>query len=456
MNRIVVGMLQAVGFITVSTTLEYLLWKIISVAAVRKEYMWLLKVSSLLRVIFILVPIEAVMYFGFLIMKYYFLCSDAIPFEFYAGGRFIPMSILLAVWGFGFIKCRISERNMFKRYAQTAEFGIPMPEKYLAIYKEECKKLKLKTCPEIQINKYAASPCVIQYKGRDIIQFPNSEIGEEEFRAICSHELYHVKHHDNQWKRMASWVESISWFNPIAWLIAAELSFWIEVSRDAEAVEHNGIPAMRYYRYIVKYMKNERLPFVLSAAAGTNQLLKRREIVMKLSGGRRLYSRIGMGLIFALFVIGSAMTTYAGIETMRVGTVNIYEGLADEEKIIEFDPDTEYVEDTEDIDVSEYMSLNPLTRAQSLTWTIYDNDRVESVEIYIKAGQKLKLAGFADTDNIAFKYGYTSHVKDWYCLATSSFSHDFVIEESGYYSIYFRNLSAFKFLTVHFMYDVYD
>lgn len=176
---------------------------------------------------------------------------------------------------------------------------------------------------------------------------------------------------------------------------------------------------------------------------------------MKLGSRRRLCTRFGTGVILALFTFGSAVTTYAGIDTMQMGMLNIYEGLADQEKVAEFDPDIEYVEDTEDIDVSEYMDLNPLTREGVLTWTILRNNRVESVEVYIEAGQKLKLAGFADTDDITFKYGYTSHRKDWYCMATSSFSHDFVIEESGYYSVYFRNLSTSRHLTVHFMYDVY-
>lgn len=113
----------------------------------------------------------------------------------------------------------------------------------------------------------------------------------------------------------------------------------------------------------------------------------------------------------------------------------------------------EYSEPTTEIPYM-VMDLNLLNRAAQLTWTVLPNDRLESTAIYVEAGQCLSISGVGNPSNVAFKYGYTNHNTDWYCMGQDSFHYSFPVETSGYYQIYFRNMSALRSVTVTFVYGI--
>ncbi len=115
----------------------------------------------------------------------------------------------------------------------------------------------------------------------------------------------------------------------------------------------------------------------------------------------------------------------------------------------------EYAEPTTELPDG-ILDLNLRERVTRLEWTILPNNRLESVPMYIEAGQQLRLSGAVRSDGtINFRFGYTDHNTDHYVVGDETFGHAFTIQESGYYNIFFRNY-AWNNLSVYFMYGIYD
>lgn len=458
MSALLTGLIQIVLFITAAITLEYLLWKLISKGTGYRQFIWIFYLMLLLSTILVLVPLELICYAVFIAGKNLVLGERSFPYEiFYPREVHIAILIAAAIWCIGFLSVYSSSGKVYGHFRQSIREGIPVSGSLQTIFQKECLLLKPSDQPIIQLNKYVKSPRVIHWKKQDVIQFPLDEIDSESFRMICRHELLHVRHRDYLWRKIVRIVVCISWFNPMVWLLAKELDFWMDVCRDAEVIDSGIVSAEEYYLKIAEYMngnngKTDFTSLSFAAANNQNQLLRRRDIVMRLNHRRRFLTNFGTGIILSAFVIGSAVTAYAGIDIMQYGTLKMYETVVNEENKV-YEPNIEYTEDTTEF-VTEYMSLNPLTRAEVLHWTVLRHNRLESVAFHIEAGQILRLAGFADPSDVNFKFGYTDHNTDHYCIANDSFAYSFTVEETGDYHIFFRNLSATKNLNVTIMFEI--
>lgn len=158
-----------------------------------------------------------------------------------------------------------------------------------------------------------------------------------------------------------------------------------------------------------------------------------------------LAAKIAVGVMSAALALSSSAMAFAE-EQENAGNLLFADNCEECVEYTEPTPEPAYA----------MLNLNPLERATQLRWTVLADDRLESVPMYIEAGQYLQIAGDADPDDVSFKYGYTNHNTDWYCWGQDSFSHTFQIKNSGYYHIYFRNTALFKNVSINFIFGVSD
>lgn len=158
-----------------------------------------------------------------------------------------------------------------------------------------------------------------------------------------------------------------------------------------------------------------------------------------------LAAKIAVGVMSAALALSSSAMAFAE-EQGNAGNLLLADNGEECVEYTEATPEPAYA----------MMNLNPLERVTQLRWTVLADNRLESVPMYIEAGQYLQMAGAADPSDVSFKYGYTNHNTDWYCWGQGSFGHTFQIATSGYYHIYFRNTALFKNVSINFIYAVTD
>ena len=277
---------------------------------------------------------------------------------------------------------------------------------------------------------------------------------------VCRHELCHVRHKDCRVSRLVSRLLSLSWFNGSSKDLAGELDMWMDICRDVEVISFGDVDSETYYGYLAEnirrllgeeeYLSGGRMQF-----ARENSLLYRREIVMShFSGKKKLITGIRLAVLTGVFVVASVGATFAGMETTRRGYVRLYEkALKQAMEAEELEEAAEYEEATTE---TPYMivSMNPNARLATLTWTVICDDRMESVSIHMKKGQTLTMAGIGSPSSVSFKYGYTDHVTDHYCIGQGGYTHDFKITATNDYSLYIRNQALFTNLTITISYDI--
>lgn len=448
-------------FNLISGCLEFGIWKITVKRAARRVRFKPDFGILLLSVATLMVPMNSLLYVMWVLAKTLILGEMTYPYEMRLPGalRFV-VPVLMVIWIFGIIGRFTGMARSDRRLRQGTRFGEPLPELYEHIFEQEYKRLGIKEGVKIQKNRYVKSPYVFYSRGCYYVQFPAELPDEEEFRVVCRHELCHVRHKDCRVSRLVSRLLSLSWFNGSSKDLAGELDMWMDICRDVEVISFGDVDSETYYGYLAEnirrllgeeeYLSGGRMQF-----ARENSLLYGREIVMShFSGKKKLITGIRLAVLTGVFVVASVGATFAGMETTRRGYVRLYEkALKQAMEAEELEEAAEYEEATTE---TPYMivSMNPNARLATLTWTVICDDRMESVSIHMKKGQTLTMAGIGSPSSVSFKYGYTDHVTDHYCIGQGGYTHDFKITATNDYSLYIRNQALFTNLTITISYDI--
>lgn len=460
MRSIAIVIISMLLFNAIFGCLEFGLWKLTSRWTKRFESLQYACGLLMLSVITLLVPANFIGYMSWIAGKNLVFGEKTFPYEFLVPDKMQNVVvILLAIWFIGVCYIIWRRAAMFRILRQKTRTGVPAAGRCRQIFEEECQRLHITDKVEIRFNPYVNSPHVFYYRHCHYIQIPPGELPEEEFRIICRHELGHVKHHDHRLELILRLMVLLNWYNRMAWFIAQEAEMWIEICRDEEVIDVGDVGVNRYYDFMARCVERQiggRRYIGILMFARKNHLTERKEIVMEhFSGNRKVITGFRATLVFAFFVISSVSTAYAGIEVAQRGYLRLYEAITEQvDETVEYEPDIEYTEATTELPYA-YMELDPRTRTTSLSWTVLKDNRLETVAVHMEAGQKLLISGFASPETVSFKYGYTDHNTDHYCLAAgASFSHTFEIAETGDYYIFFRNLSTKSNLNVDFIFDV--
>lgn len=99
-----------------------------------------------------------------------------------------------------------------------------------------------------------ASPCVARWKS-PVLLIPRHLLEnqwQEDWTAILSHELAHVRHNDLFWNDVLRWIQALCWFHPLVWRMTMAHQAACEEASDVEAVETLG-DAQSYIRSLARF-----------------------------------------------------------------------------------------------------------------------------------------------------------------------------------------------------------
>ena len=126
---------------------------------------------------------------------------------------------------------------------------------------------------------------------RPVVLLPDGikdRLSSEQFQAIMTHELCHVRRHDNLTATIHMLVEAVFWFHPLVWWIGRQLLVERERACDEAVMATNG-DAQVYAEGILAVCKHYlESPLVCAAGVAGADLKKRIERIMAGSVTRRL------------------------------------------------------------------------------------------------------------------------------------------------------------------------
>jgi uncharacterized protein (TIGR03435 family) len=160
----------------------------------------------------------------------------------------------------------------------------------------------------LKVSETALEPGVLGIF-RPVLLLPkgiSDHLSDAQLEAILTHELCHVRRHDNLAASLHMWVEAIFWFHPLLWWISSRLVDERERACDEEVLRLGSNPQV-YAESILKVCKFyvESPLFCVAGVTGSN-LKKRIEAIMihRVASKLGLPKKVLLGAVGMAFVLG--------------------------------------------------------------------------------------------------------------------------------------------------------
>lgn len=214
----------------------------------------------------------------------------------------IPIAeILVVIWGCGFLGITASWLIRWRRIAAAVQAGSPVK---LALPIQGISSPLLMEPGVFGI----VHPVLLLPEGIE------ARLSAEEFSAIVSHELEHVRHRDNLVTAIHMFIEAVFWFHPLIWWLGARLMEERERACDEEVLRRGCRPRV-YAGSILAICKLYLASPVACISGVTGSDLKKR-IELILRNGR--VAGLSVGKKLALAIAG----TTALIAPITIGALN--------------------------------------------------------------------------------------------------------------------------------------
>ena len=205
----------------------------------------------------------------------------------------------IALWAMG-ILCvvaitvlRISAFQVLLRRAA------PAPDFLEAMAKKLCRKMGVRTVPEILVLPVRITPAVWSLTGTPRLILPVGlihDMGQERLETIIAHELAHVRRRDHLARILEFAATTVFWWNPLVWWVRRQMRELEEQCCDAIVLDSVANAARNYAIALIDTLEflsqeDRRLPIGATAAKPTVSLSRRIEMLKTGTNARRLTAR---------------------------------------------------------------------------------------------------------------------------------------------------------------------
>lgn len=159
---------------------------------------------------------------------------------------------------------------------------------------------------------------------RPVINLPDLELGDDEWRMVFRHEITHIRSHDNWKKLFFLAIETIFWWNPLAHFSGDEITTLIELHCDAKVTAEMDERERYEYAALLRklmdlYDPRKRPVPVSSLVGGETQMNQRIMMLIQPSENRR-----PRYIALALLVLVFLLSYFFVIQPARMPTDDLF------------------------------------------------------------------------------------------------------------------------------------
>lgn len=190
---------------------------------------------------------------------------------------------LLFVLFFSCLLLTIYHRHRSNALLNKIEAANRYSKELFCLLKQVKSKLKIQARITIYRNSYIPKPCLIQLEYPTIL-IPEHDYTNDQLCLLIEHELYHLKHHDLFFIKLANFYKLLFWYNPIITSYANTLLFACELANDERMIatmsKAEKIALIKLMSYCLTKMTH--VPVVALIAFSNNKptIIKRAEFII--------------------------------------------------------------------------------------------------------------------------------------------------------------------------------
>ena len=184
--------------------------------------------------------------------------------------------------------------------------GIQVSEAYQTALRLTGMQIRKKRV-RILIHDRIKSPLVFGILRQNIV-IPKSLLflGQSQMQCILTHEMVHVRRHDNVWKLLSAAAVCVHWFNPAVWLMYVLFARDLELSCDEHVLSVYGSQGRKEYaQTLLALAKNQKGTALFCSGFLENPVKERIVAIMK-------YKKLtGIGVLCAVMLLAGASSVFA-------------------------------------------------------------------------------------------------------------------------------------------------
>lgn len=184
--------------------------------------------------------------------------------------------------------------------------GIQVSEAYQTALRLSGMQIRKKRV-RILIHDRIKSPLVFGILRQNIV-IPKSLLflGQSQMQCILTHEMVHVRRHDNVWKLLSAAAVCVHWFNPAVWLMYVLFARDLELSCDEHVLSVYGSQGRKEYaQTLLALAKNQKGTALFCSGFLENPVKERIVAIMK-------YKKLtGIGVLCAVMLLAGASSVFA-------------------------------------------------------------------------------------------------------------------------------------------------
>lgn len=184
--------------------------------------------------------------------------------------------------------------------------GIQVSEAYQTALRLSGMQIRKKRV-RILIHDRIKSPLVFGILRQNIV-IPKSLLflGQSQMQCILTHEMVHVRRHDNVWKLLSAAAVCVHWFNPAVWLMYVLFARDLELSCDEHVLSVYGSQGRKEYaQTLLALAKNQKGTALFCSGFLENPVKERIVAIMK-------YKKLtGIGVLCAAMLLAGASSVFA-------------------------------------------------------------------------------------------------------------------------------------------------
>lgn len=184
--------------------------------------------------------------------------------------------------------------------------GIQVSEAYQTALRLSGMQIRKKRV-RILIHDRIKSPLVFGILRQNIV-IPKSLLflGQSQMQCILTHEMVHIRRHDNVWKLLSAAAVCVHWFNPAVWLMYVLFARDLELSCDEHVLSVYGSQGRKEYaQTLLALAKNQKGTALFCSGFLENPVKERIVAIMK-------YKKLtGIGVLCAVMLLAGASSVFA-------------------------------------------------------------------------------------------------------------------------------------------------
>lgn len=368
------------------------------------------------------------------------------------------ISAVTIIWSVGFI-IRLAKylirRHQFEKTVLLSE----VESKETKALFEACKEI-VGVKKEIRLTTGIVPVPFVKGTLKPTIVLPKDVMEPDHLKIIFYHELMHIKHQDLAWKVFGNVLIWIHWYFPALRSLFRQYDDWSETYCDFSV--YTLIKSRKQYFHILYQIAKQDTELGTAVCSAIyedeNGLVRRIERAKRIGKMNSMKFLSAMGLIF-IFCFAGTVTVAGTTVVFQRGYLIIVDITTTGELIRGGEEELQKKEKQKEQKIKQIYQIVNFSIVKTENKGIYiikpkyvrPNTEAQTKSCYFKKGEIIKLTFLiAQEDDIKVenKKVYLGLIREdqkrFFVEGSSDLTHNYVIEESGYYKVFFLNKSGYE------------